>query len=211
MGKITKIEAQKRNKERVNIYIDEAYAFPLSMELVYKEGLKIGIEVNEEILSKVSREDDISKCKNTALKIIERSYKTEKEMVSKLIEKGYETEAINKAIEFLREYNFLNDEAYTKMYVKDRIRAQGKNKIKYALIRKGINEEIIREALSEVEDDEEKNRAIELAQKKYMQLVKRENDKYKLWNKLTMFLVGKGYDYSIAKDVIKSIVEVEEY
>lgn len=210
MGKITKIEVQRRNKERVNVYIDEEYAFPLSAELVYKEGLKIGSIVDEETLNAVAKKDDISKCKNAALKTIERSYKTEKEIVAKLTEKGYEAEAIEKSIEFLREYNFMNDEAYTKMYVKDKIRAQGKNKIKYSLLRKGIDDETISEVLSGVEDDEERKRAYELASKKHMQLIKRETDKYKIWNKLSMFLVSKGYDYSLAKDVIKSVVEVEE-
>ena len=40
MNIITKIEVQKRNKDRSNIYIDNEYAFSLSNELVYKEGLK---------------------------------------------------------------------------------------------------------------------------------------------------------------------------
>ena len=41
MNIITKIEVRKRNKERVNIYIDEEYAFSISAELVYKENLKV--------------------------------------------------------------------------------------------------------------------------------------------------------------------------
>jgi regulatory protein len=36
MGKITKIEIQKRNKERVNLFLDGEYAFSISAELVYK-------------------------------------------------------------------------------------------------------------------------------------------------------------------------------
>ena len=36
MNIITKIEVGKRNKERVNIYIDEEYAFSISAELIYK-------------------------------------------------------------------------------------------------------------------------------------------------------------------------------
>ena len=37
MNIITKIECGKRNKDRVNIYIDEEYAFSVDMEIVYKE------------------------------------------------------------------------------------------------------------------------------------------------------------------------------
>ena len=116
MSKITKIEAQKRTKDRVNIYIDEAYAFSVSAELVYREGLRKDLVINEEKLKEVVKEDNIIKCKNTALRIVERSYKTEKEIKEKLFEKGYEKDEIDKTLEFLSEYKFINDEAYTKMY-----------------------------------------------------------------------------------------------
>ena len=43
-------------------------------------------------------------------------------------------DTIKRAIEFLKEYNLLNDERYAEMYIKDRLRSQGRNKIKYALI-----------------------------------------------------------------------------
>ena len=46
MNIITKIELGKRNKERVNIYIDNEYAFSISAELVYKENLKVKDKIN---------------------------------------------------------------------------------------------------------------------------------------------------------------------
>lgn len=210
MAKITKIEVQKKNKNRVNVYIDEIYAFACNAELVYKEGLKANMEIDEDKLRKVAKEENLHKCKSTALRIIEKSYKTEKEIKEKLIEKGYDMDAIVPAIAFLKEYNFINDEGYTKMYVKDRMRSQGRQKIKYSLIRKGVDESAIEEVLYNVDRDSEKEVALELARKKYNQLVKREDDKYKLWNKLCRFLIGRGYEYSLAKDVVKQVVDVDE-
>lgn len=210
MGKITKIEGQKRTKDRVNVYIDEVYAFSVNSELVYKEGLRKDLIVDEEKLQKVVKEDNILKCKNTALRIIERSYKTEKELKEKLIEKGYGNEEIEKVFDFLREYKLMNDESYTKMYVKDRMKTQGRSKIKYALKQKGVDEESIDVALDSIDENEEKEIALDLAKKKYNVLIKRESDKYKLWNKLCRFLVGRGYDYSLAKEVVRKVVNVEE-
>ena len=77
MSIITKIELGKKNKERVNIYIDEEYAFSISAELVYKENLKVKDKVDVEKLKKIANEDNYIKCKNSALKIIEITYKTE--------------------------------------------------------------------------------------------------------------------------------------
>jgi regulatory protein len=210
MNIITKIEVGKRNKERVNIYIDNEYAFSISAELVYKENIKVKDEINVERLKKLADEDNYIKCKNSALKIIERTYKSEKELRDKLVLKGYDDHIIKRTINFLREYNLLNDTNYAKMYVKDRSRNQGKNKIKYTLIQKGIDENIIEEELNKIDKDEIKKVVYEMALKKYRVLSKRENDNYKLTQKLYRFLMGKGYDYDLIKDVINSIVKSED-
>lgn len=210
MNIITKIEVGKRNKERVNIYIDNEYAFSISAELVYKENIKVKDEINVERLKKLADEDNYIKCKNSALKTIERTYKSEKELRDKLVLKGYDDHIIKQTINFLREYNLLNDTNYAKMYVKDRSRNQGKNKIKYKLIQKGIDENIIEEELNKIDKDEIKKVVYEMALKKYRVLSKRENDNYKLTQKLYRFLMGKGYDYDLIKDVVKSIVKSED-
>ena len=53
MNIITKIECGNRNKNRVNIYIDEEYAFSVDMEIVYKEGLKVKDSVDYDKLKKI--------------------------------------------------------------------------------------------------------------------------------------------------------------
>lgn len=211
MDIITKIEIGKRNKERVNIYIDDEFAFSLSAEIVYKENLAPKQVIDVEKLTRLAREDEFMKCKSSALKIVERSYRTEKEIFNKLITKEYSKESINRTIEFLREYNLINDRNYVKMYVKDKLKSQGKNKIKYNLKRKGISDELIIEELSKIDDEDSKNGAIILAQKKYNELKRRESDQYKLSQKLYRFLISKGYNYDLASDVMKEVVKKDEY
>ncbi|PRR81952.1 recombination regulator RecX [Clostridium vincentii] len=210
MGKITRIDVQKRNKERFNIYIDEVYAFSVNGELVYTEKLEVNGEVDEEKLHKIAFKENLSKCKNTALRIIERSYKTEMEIKEKLIEKGYDLESILPTVDFLKEYSFIDDKEYIKLYIKDRIRRQGSQKIKYALIRKGIDPNEIEDNLTNINKEQEKDVALELVKKKYSQLVNREKDIYKISSKLYRFLVGRGYDYTLAKDVIKKTMNMDD-
>lgn len=210
MNIITKIEVQKRNKDRSNIYIDDDYAFSLSNELVYKEGLKTNEKINIEEIKAIAKEDNYLKCKNTALRIVEKSYKSEKELKNKLILKGYENEEINKSIDFLKEYNFISDNNYTKMYVKDKSKLQGKKKIKYDLIKKGISENIIEEEISNIDKDEEREVAYKLAEKKYITIAKRENDKFKLSQKLYRYLLSKGYDYDIVSYAVKKVTSIDD-
>lgn len=211
MNIITKIEVGKRNKERVNIYIDEEYAFSISAELIYKENIKVKDKIDVDSLKKLADEDNYIKCKNTALKTIERTYKSEKELAQKLALKGYDDHIINRTINFMKEYNLLNDNNYATMYVKDKSRNIGKKKIKYSLLQKGIDEEIIESELEKINNDEVKAIVYEMALKKYKVFSKRENDNYKLTQKLYRFLMGKGYDYDLIKDVVKSIVKSENF
>lgn len=211
MNIITKIEVGKRNKERVNIYIDEEYAFSISAELIYKENIKVKDKIDVDSLKKLADEDNYIKCKNAALKTIERTYKSEKELAQKLALKGYDDHIINRTINFMKEYNLLNDNNYATMYVKDKSRNIGKKKIKYSLLQKGIDEEIIESELEKINNDEVKAIVYEMALKKYKVFSKRENDNYKLTQKLYRFLMGKGYDYDLIKDVVKSIVKSEDF
>lgn len=207
---ITKIEVQKRNKDRVNVYIDNEYAFSISMELVYKESLKPKMEIDVERLRDIADKEGYLKCKNAALKIIERSYKTEKEVRDKLREKEYTDSQIEKSIEFLKEYNFVNDDNYAKAYINDKLSSRGRQKIKYDLIKKGIDIQIIDEKLSLIDSDDERNTAVALAEKKYRTIKKSESDEYKLSGKLYRFLISKGYNYDIVKDVVKEVMKNDE-
>ena len=191
MNVITKIEVQKRNKDRSNVYIDNDYAFSLSNELVYKEGLKLNEKIDIERINAIAKEDNYIKCKTTALRIVEKSYKSEKELVDKLILKGYDNESINKTMDVLKEYNFINDENYVKMYVKDKHKQVGKKKTKYDLAKKGISDKIIDEEIYNIDSEYEKNTAYNLAIKKYNTIAKREADRFKLSQKLYRFLLSK--------------------
>jgi Uncharacterized protein conserved in bacteria len=208
MAKITKIEVQKKNKERVNLFLDDEYAFSLSMELVYKEGLKKNQEIDSKKLELLAEEESIIRCKNSALKTIERSYKTEKEVIEKLKEKGYGENAINISIEFLRQYNFINDTNYTKAYIKDKLNSYGSQKIKYTLIQKGISKEIIEDILADADKDNERNTAINLAKKKLDVIRKKESDNYKISGKLYRYLMSRGYGYDIVNEVVKEVMHL---
>lgn len=211
MSRITKIEIQKRNKERVNLFLDGEYAFSLSAELVYKESLKVNGNVDGIKLKALAEKETKIRCKNSALRIIEKNYKTEKEVRDKLKLKGYDEIAISESIKFLKEYNFLNDNSYTKMFIKDKLNTRGSNKIKYELIKKGVSKEIIEKELLNVDREDEKTVALNLAKKKIVTIKKNESDNYKASGKLYRFLISKGYNYDVVKDVVKEVMTLDDF
>lgn len=210
MSKITKIEIQKRNKERVNLFLDGEYAFAISAELVYKEGLKVNYEIDSEKIRKISEAENLIKCKESALRTIGKSYKTEKEMRDKLKVKGYDEESINKSIEFLKEYNYINDKNYAKAFINDRSKSMGSQKIKYSLINKGISKEIIDEELLNLNKENEKKIALDIAKKKLIMIKKKENDNYKISGKLYRYLISKGYENAIVTEILRDVMALDD-
>ena len=59
MPKVTKIEVQKNNKDRVNIYVDNKYAFAAFIDTIINEGIVKGLELNSEIINKINCEERI--------------------------------------------------------------------------------------------------------------------------------------------------------
>lgn len=208
-GKITKIELQKKNKDRVNIFINDEYAFSASAELVYKHKLEKNKIINITETEEIVKEDNFIKAKNSALKVIEKTYKTEKEMREKLIEKGYDEDIIKRVVAFLKEYSFIDDLKYAQMYVKDKIGTKGKSKIKFELSRKGISEDILYSILDNSTEEKEYQGARTAALKKYNLIIKSESDRNKIYQKLTRFLISRGYAYDVVKEIIRNILKEE--
>lgn len=208
---ITKIEIQKRNKDRVNLYINDEFAFACRAELVYIHNITKGKSVDTNYLEEIIKEDNYIKCKSSALKIIERTYKTESQLISKLFEKGYDEKTVSRTVEFLKKYSFVDDEKFIQMYIKDKLKSNGRNKIKYDLIRKGIIEQKIDEKFSCIDNSIEKQVAFKLAEKKYNLLVKNEEDYRKIRKKVGELLMRKGYNSDIVSETLNNVIKKETY
>ena len=205
--KITAIEVQKNNKDKVNVFIDNDCAFSCHSEIVYKEGLKIGKCIEDHKLLDIAHKEEFTKAKSLSLKALERGLKTEEQIKKKLKDKGYEEEVIEKAIAFLKNYDFLDDNRYAKLYIKDKIKANGESKIRYELIKKGICKNIIDKAFLDIEKSTIDEAVRKVALKKYNSIRKNNIEEKKMKEKLFRYLVGKGYDFSNANKAIKEIFE----
>lgn len=205
--KITKIEQQKNNKERVNIYIDDKFAFGLMMEIKYKYDLQENMEIDEEYIQKVLREEELSKAKDQALKFLTYRQRSEKEIIDKLKKKGFEESIIDDTLNYLKKYKLVDDVEFAKAFMRDKINLNkfGPIRIKHELYKKGIDNNIIEKVLEENDEEDEYNRALNLAKKKLPSY--KNDDKNAIYRKLGGFLQRKGYSYDCIFKVLKELVK----
>src|SRR5690554_1602431 len=115
---ITKIEVQKRNNKRVSIYINNEFAFGLSMEISQKFNLEEGSSLKSDFIEEVLKEEEQNKANNYAINLLSYRARSKKEIEDRLKGKGYEDIIIEKTIEFLKAYKLLNDKSFAKDYIR---------------------------------------------------------------------------------------------
>ena len=115
-------------------------------------------------------------------------------------------EAQEKIILHLLQHNFLNEERYARAFVRGKfsIKNWGKRRIIYELKFKDISSYIIKVALKEIHDDEYLNTLHKIAEKK-LPFIK-ESNIFKKRNKLSTFLISKGFEPELVYKVVNNIV-----
>lgn len=78
-----------------------------------------------------------------ALALLEFRDRTEWELRQKLKEREYSAEEINETVLFLKEYRYLDDEAYADRYIQSCAARKSRRQIRADLERKGLSREII--------------------------------------------------------------------
>ncbi len=206
-GTITRIAQQKRDPDRVSVFIDDEFAFGLSMDLAIQEGLKSGLFLSVEEQQALLEKQEEGRARVIALNYVSYQARTVEEVRRKLREKGYENDIIDDAIEYLNEFGYLDDEAYARAYVRSKFSGSGygPRRLSTDLTKRGVDRSVVDNVLSDAfEDDELKEAALQKGRKRWAAL-DRETDPRKRRKKVMDFLVRRGFDYALASEVVERL------
>lgn len=145
---------------------------------------------------------------------LNRQPHTEKEVKEYLLRKGYEAGEADDAVTRLREYGYLDDEAYSKLYFEYGFeKGRGKDRIIRELSAKGVSREVIDQAYEELE---EKPDEYETALTIGAQIVAEAGsvtdemtfeEKQKLQAKIVRRLSSRGFGGSVCYGVARELVK----
>ncbi len=202
--KITKIEPQQ-NENRVNIYLNNEFAFGTFKEIAYKYHLKEGMDLDKNFIENILKTEEQQKANNYALNLLKYRWRTEKEIRDKLIKKEYDEHTVEETILYLKKYDFLNDKRFAETYTREKVENKklGSYRIKHELYNKGVSQEIIDEVLEDYSDDEYE-RALELGKKKIKSY--KNDDKQAIYRKLGGYLQRRGYSYDCVSRVLRELL-----
>jgi regulatory protein len=197
MTKITAIEPQKRDPNRVNIYLDGAYAFGLAR--IVAAWLKVGQEIEAEKIEKLQADDAREHAYQQAMLFLSYRARSEEEIRKNLRKHEVPEAIIEETLERLRRDRLADDGQFAQMWVENRstFRPRSKRALTIEMKQKGLPEEAIRSALEAVDDEA---MAYEAAIKRVRRLEGLEWSDFR--KKMSEFLSRRGFSYSVIAPVV---------
>lgn len=217
---ISKIERQKKDKQRYSLFVEDQFLLGIDEAVLIHFGMHKGQEISEEMLAEIREAEYHQKVYSKAIHYLSFGLRTVKEMRDYLAklpalnaeelqsEAGKENAGeaakiadslISQIIERLLKQNYLDDLMYGQSYVRTSalINRKGPSTIQQELIKKGLTEQEILQALEEYPVAQQIENIQQLSEK-YIRTKK--NIPFKmLKNKLFEHLLVKGYDSDLIK------------
>ncbi len=198
MGKITRIQQQKKKKNRVNIYIDGEFSLGLYKDTVIKFHLYENKEIIQSEIAKIKEFEEFTDAKEKAVNYISYRERSRKEIEDYLKNKGIKKVIIQKVLSDLEKANLVDDHKFASTWVKDRNKnnPRGNFALKIELQKKGIDEVEIENILQSVDEKENALKVFKKAVRKYG---KNKNSKEKIYG----YLKRRGFHIQIILEVLR--------
>ncbi len=168
--RVSKIEYQKKDPNRVNLYIDEQFFCGISLDTLASENLYEGLEIDDTVLDRILEKDLKARFLTRVTDYLSHSPKTEFQVKRYLKELKFKKKSIwfkedanidweklnNGIIKKLKEYKYIDDQEYARSFVSSRLRnkPRGKSVLISELISKGVSKDIAELVCNECIDDE---------------------------------------------------------
>lgn len=207
MRKIKYLKKRKYTNKFLVIFDDESQ-IDCSQDLIFEHSLKIGIAVDDDLYDEIIKKQRGFDLKEVALNYASYKPRTVKQIRDKLKSKQFSEDDILIAIDFLNEFNYLDDLKFSREFIEQTLRKKpaGKVKLKNDLYQKGVEKEVIDQALTEFyPEDESFDLALQAADKKMRMLKTKPEVKQK--RSLISFLQGRGFKWDVIKKVLEEYFE----
>lgn len=204
---ITRLEYQKKDPNRVNLYLEGKFFCGISLDTLAKEALYEGFDLQEDVLERIIKDELRARFLSRAFEYISKSPKTEfqikrylKELKFKKKDSWYKEdlqidweEMFEGIVLKLKELKYIDDENYARMFVQSRMRIKprGKSVLISELISKGVSKDVAQMVCDEEVEDE-----YELLKKTFRKKYKERRLDTKD-SKMVGYLYRKGFSWDL--------------
>jgi regulatory protein len=198
---ITALKAQKKNPNRISVFLDGEFAFGLAR--LVAAWLRIGQRLSEAEIDRLKQQDTYEVAYQRGLRFLSYRPRSEVEIQRKLSELGFEAAVQDATIQRLKDNGLLGDQQFAKDWVENRstFRPRSRKMLTVELRQKGVEEEVIQKALAETED--ENSLAYQSAVKYARRLASLDWETFR--KRLGGHLARRGFSYGTIAPVIRQV------
>lgn len=145
---VTRLERQKRHKERVNVYLDGEFAFGVPQMEAAR--LRLGQSLDDAAIAALRQQDAIERACEVAIRLLTSRPRAEQEIRQALRRHQTDEGVMELALERLRRQGYLDDVAFARYWVESRsaFKPLGLRALRYELRQKGVTAQVIDDVLS---------------------------------------------------------------
>lgn len=211
MRTVTKIQQQKKNKNRYNIFLNDEYAFAIDEDVLVKYHIHKGMELTKEAIEEITSEEDFHRTYMMAINYLSYRMRTKKEIRTYLYEKDVSPQMTYDIISKLEEEQLLDDVVFAEAFVRDRMNqtSKGPRMIIKELQEKGVNRDIASAAALQYNAEAQFTKAFNWAQREAKKKSSHSANKQK--DQIRYKLMQKGFNGDVVSSVMNEIeIEVDE-
>lgn len=163
------------------------------------------------------REEVMARCRKAAFRLLTVRARSRAELGERLAGKGYASSVIEETLAELERSNLIGDRQFARAWVESRLKYRpcGASKLRWELRRKGIDDKLAAAAIEEaLEETSEFEMALELARVRWEKRRPAKDkeaaeETKKEAAKMCRFLSGRGFSYSVIRQVINKLKGAE--
>ncbi len=202
-GTITRIEKQQKRSDRVNVYLNDAFAFSLAMIVAEAEGMRPGMFLSDALVEELLQRDAFQKAIDSALRYLSYRPRSEKEVRQNLLHKKLAPPLIDKVIQRLTEIRMIDDAAFAQFWVQNReaFSPRSERALRFELRGKGVDQVTVDDTVEGAVDEEAS--ACAAGRKKLRALGHLEYKDFR--NKIGAYLARRGFHYEVINVAVNKL------
>ena len=157
-------QLEKMSSNRYKVYLDGQFAFVLYRGELSSLHLKENSELSDEMYHRILEEILLKRAKKRCLHLLEKRPYTEKRLTDKLREGGYPESVILPAVDYVKDFGYVDDFAYACQYLLCHRESESRRRLTEKLRQRGIDSQTLEKAWASCCDSEEEQKQREREQ-----------------------------------------------
>jgi regulatory protein len=203
--KITALEPQVTNSERINVFVDGRFLLGVNASVVFQMGLELEQELQPVQLEELRSEAALQQAVDRAYNYLSYRPHSREEVRRYLRRKETPPAIIDAALARLEQLDLINDHTFASFWVESReqFSPRGARALKNELRMKGVEREVVEELIDDEKDEE---RALLAGRKKALSLVRIPTMDFATFRtRLGSFLQRRGFGYEVSTRTVRAL------